>query len=307
VLRHIELPLWISFVGVPIVGAIGVIMAHAWFGVRWELGALAIPLIIVLTLIAVNATAATSITPTGSLSKITQLTFGVLNPHHAGTNLMTATMTTEVASNAANLLMDIKPGYMLGSKPRQQAMGHCIGIFAGALFSTPFFFLMFLAGHPGNPFTPDDPAQAGKTVQERLVEGDRFTGALQWKGISDFVASLTGDTGLSAIMHPSALKAMIIAAVIGIAAEMLRVFTKNKSPFSPVAFALGIVIPPDSTLWMFLGSVFFTGMAGLFRKREGAFGHHLWVGTKEPLCAGLIAGAALVGIGDTLVQAFLLG
>ena len=34
VLAHIELPLWISFVGVPIVGAIGVWMAHAWFGVQ---------------------------------------------------------------------------------------------------------------------------------------------------------------------------------------------------------------------------------------------------------------------------------
>ena len=66
---HIELPLWISFVGVPIVGAIGVWMIHAWFGVRLDLGALAIPLIIVLTLIAANSTALTGITPTGSLSQ----------------------------------------------------------------------------------------------------------------------------------------------------------------------------------------------------------------------------------------------
>jgi len=35
-------------------------------------------------------------------------------------------------------------------------------------------------------------------------------------------------------------------------------------------------------------------------------GHRLWVGAQEPVCAGLIAGAALVGIGDILVRVFVL-
>ena len=52
-------------------------------------------------------------------------------------------MTAEVASNAGNLLSDIKPGYMLGAKPRQQAIGHCIGILSGALAATPLFFFSF--------------------------------------------------------------------------------------------------------------------------------------------------------------------
>ena len=44
---------------------------------------------------------------------------------------MTAGITGEVAGNASNLLMDIKPGYMLGGKPRHQALGHVLGIFDG--------------------------------------------------------------------------------------------------------------------------------------------------------------------------------
>jgi hypothetical protein len=35
--------------------------------------------------------------------------------------------------------------------------------------------------------------------------------------------------------------------------------------------------------------------------------HALWVETREPICAGLVAGAALVGILDVLVRVFLLG
>ncbi|MFA6046609.1 MAG: OPT/YSL family transporter, partial [Phycisphaerales bacterium] len=142
VLKHIEFPLWISAVGIPIVGAIGVWMAHDWFGVKWIFGALAIPLIIVLTLIAASSTALTSITPTGSLSKIPQFIFGAADPTHPPTNLMTGVMCVEVASNASNLLMDIKPGYMLGAKPRQQALGHVLGIFAGALAAVPVYYLV---------------------------------------------------------------------------------------------------------------------------------------------------------------------
>jgi uncharacterized oligopeptide transporter (OPT) family protein len=308
-LGHIEVPLLVSWIGVPVVGGIAVWMAHDWFGVNWGLGALSIPLIIVLTLIAANATAMTSITPTGSLSKITQFTFGVLDPKHPQTNLMTALMTTEVASNAANLLMDIKPGYMLGGKPRHQAWGHCIGIFAGAIASTPLFFVLFLSGHKDNQFVKPNPELATKTVEEVLLadtEKFSFISAVQWKGISEFIQGLTGDVAITKIIHPSALWAMGIFAALGIAFEILRVMTKNKSPISPVAIGLGMVLPPDSTFWMFLGAAFFWCTGKLYKAREGSLGKRLWVDTHEPICAGIIAGAALIGIGDILVKVFLL-
>jgi len=58
--------------------------------------------------------------PTGSLSKIPQCTFGALEPRHPPTILMTGVMCVEVASNASNLLMNIKPSYMLGATQRGQ-------------------------------------------------------------------------------------------------------------------------------------------------------------------------------------------
>ncbi len=109
VLADIELPLWVSYAGIPVVGAVGVWMAWHWFGVHPLFGALAIPLIVLLTLLAARSTAMTSITPTGALSKIPQFTFGAMDPTHPPTNLMTGVMCVEVSSNASNLLMDIKP------------------------------------------------------------------------------------------------------------------------------------------------------------------------------------------------------
>ena len=288
-MAEIELPLKVSIIGIPIIGAVGVWMAHAWFGVAWYWGALSIPLIIALALIAVSSTALTSITPTGALSKITQLTFGVLDKGHAATNLMTACMTTEVASNSANLLMDIKPGYMLGAKPRQQAIGHCIGIFAGALASTPLFYLLFLNQY-----------NTGDNVGDVLTSGEfSFVAAVQWKGISDVITGVVSGQGLH--IPWSAQLAMIIGSILAVGAEIARIISRNRLPISPVALGLGVVLPPDSMMWMLAGALMFWVTGQMFGKNKESLGHRFWIDTKEPICAGLIAGWSLMGILDILV------
>ena len=93
ILRDIELPMKVFVIGIPLVGAAVVFMAHHFFGVRIWLGVVAIPLVFVFTLIGVNSTALTSITPTGALGKLTQLTYGALAPGNISTNLMTAGIT----------------------------------------------------------------------------------------------------------------------------------------------------------------------------------------------------------------------
>jgi uncharacterized oligopeptide transporter (OPT) family protein len=301
---HIELPLWVSLVGVPIVGAVGVWMAWAWFGVKWYHGAMAIPLIIVLTLIAASSTALTGITPTGSLSKIPQFIFGSIRPKHPATNLMAGVMCVEVASNASNLLMDIKPGYMLGAKPRQQAIGHCIGIVSGAIASTMLFFPLFTTG-----FSPEQAAVDPMHMQKVMApDGGQFgfPSALQWKGVSDLVVSLFGGESAASLLKPSIVTSMWIAAVVGLVLEVVRIASKSRFPISPLAIGLGVVVPPDSTLAMFAGAVFFALAHKIYKDRKEGVGHKLWIATHEPICAGIIAGAALVGIGDVLVRVFLL-
>ncbi len=305
--RDIEVPVWISWVGVPIVGAVGVWMAHDWFGVSWVFGATAIPMIIVLTLIAASSTALTGITPTGSLSKIPQFIFGAADPKHPPTNLMTGVMCVEVASNASNLLMDIKPGYMLGGKPRHQAWGHIIGIIAGSLASTPLFFVLFM----GN-YNPEVAATDPQHLQKVMApEGGQFgfPSAIQWKGVSDLISSVFGGgaPGQSSILTQSIVISMIIAAAVGLIFEIVRIVSKNKFPISPLAIGLGVVVPPDSTLAMFAGALFFVIMHKVYGKKKESSGHKLWIDSHEPICAGIIAGAALVGIGAALLNAFLLG
>ncbi|MCV2348606.1 OPT family oligopeptide transporter [Paucibacter sp. Y2R2-4] len=284
-LAGIEVPLWISYVGVPVFSVLAAWVTHVFFGVPMFLALVSLPLIFILTVICTNAMALTSWTPTGALSKITQFTMGAIDRSNPASNLLPAGMTSEIASNAANLLSDIKPGYMLGGKPRHQAIGHVIGIFAGVMACVPLYFLLFL------------PADANGVRSTATLVSEQFAmpGALQWKGVAELIAK-----GLKELPS-SALVAMAVAAVCAVAIEVARIVTKGRFPLSAVSIGLGVVLPPESVFAMWIGALLFAIM-GRKNKTPGTVGHRLWVEGCEPICAGLISGAALMGIGNAIVN-----
>ena len=285
VLKHIELPLWISAVGVPVFSVLGAWVTHAFFGVPWLLAFVSLPLIFVLAVICTNSMALTSWAPTGALSKITQFTMGAIDRTNPASNLIPAGMTGEIAANSANLLSDIKPGYMLGGKPRHQALGHVIGIFAGALACVPLFFLLFLQ--------PD--ASGVRSTASMVSDQFAFPAALQWKGVAELIAK-----GLTALPY-SAVVSMVVAVVAASAIEIARIVTKGRFPFSAVSIGLGVVLPPEATFGMWVGAMVFWIMGRRY-KVKGTRGHEFWVEGLEPICAGLISGAALMGIGNAIVN-----
>jgi len=174
---------------------------------------------------------------------------------------------------------------MLGAKPRQQAIGHCIGIVAGALASTPLFYLLFL---------PPE-ASGARSVTTIVSEQFAFPAALQWKGVAEIIAKGVGALPWSAVVS------MIVAATAAAAIEVARMATKGRFGLSAVSIGLGSVLPPEATLAMFAGALVFWLM-GRRHKEAGTPGHTFWVEGLEPISAGLISGAALVGIGNAIVN-----
>ena len=285
VLKHIEFPPWLSIVGIPVFSVLGAWATHAFFGVPWLLSFISLPLIFVLTIICANSMALTSWTPVGSLAKITQFTMGAIDRANPASNLMPAGMTAEISSNASNLLSDIKPGYMLGGKPRQQAVGHVIGIVAGAAACVPLFFLLFL---------PPD-ANGVRSPASIISEQFAFPAALQWKGVAEIITR-----GLSGLAT-SAVISIAVAAIAAFAIEVARILTKGRVALSAVSIGLGVILPPESTLGMFVGALVFWIMR-LRHPMPGTQAHEVWVAGLEPICAGLIAGSALMGIGNAIVN-----
>ncbi len=145
------------------------------------------------------------------------------------------------------------------------------------------------------------------SVQDTMVSDKfAFPGAVQWKGVSDLVTTIFGGRLGSGAAHD------VDRLVDGDRGDCgarhggrCASRTRNRFPLSPLAIGLGVVVPPESSLMMFLGSLMFWIAGRIYGKRRESGGFRLWVDSQEAICAGLIAGAALIGIADILVRVFL--
>jgi uncharacterized oligopeptide transporter (OPT) family protein len=287
VLADIEVPLWISYFGVPIFSLLGVWTTHAFFGVPWIFAFVSLALVYLLAVICINSMALTSWIPTSGLSKITQFTMGALDRSNPATNLIPAGMSAEVASSAASLLSDIKPGYMLGAKPRHQVIGHLIGIFAGTLACIPVFFLLFL------------PPDANGVRNSATIISDQFAfpAAMQWKGVAELIGNGFNNLSYSAIIS------MIIAALAAIIFETAGKLSKGKFPISAISIGLGVVLPPEAVLAMWIGAFVFWIMDKKHKNSPvESNGYRIWVDGMQAVAAGLLAGSALIGIGNAMIN-----
>ena len=117
-------------------------LGHASFGMPvWE-AAIAVALSFWLALVACRVTGETDTTPVGAMGKVTQLIFGALSPGNVNVNLMSANITAGAATSAADLLTDLKSGYLLGANPRQQFLAQFSGIFVGTVVSVLAFAVL---------------------------------------------------------------------------------------------------------------------------------------------------------------------
>ena len=123
-------------------------------------------------------------------------------------------------------------------------------------------------------------------------------GATLWKAVADVLAE-----GIHTI-RPTAQYAALAGILIAIVLEVWRLATQNRFPLSAVAIGLGFLIPFHTCLSMFAGSLFFWVIEKLYASRESRV-NQVVVQNQEPICAGLIAGGALMGIAVAVAELFL--
>ena len=272
-MERIEVPGSWFIAGYLILGLAAIWLGHLLFHIQYWMGAVAVFATFFLVVVSARATGETDITPVGPLSKITQLTFGALAPGNIPTNLMTANITAGATSAAGELLQDLKSGYLLGARPRQQFIAQLAGVFAGALIVVPVYFILI-------PSTD-------------LLGGEKWPApaALVWRGVAELLAK-----GVEAL-PPSARVGLVIGAVIGIILPLLEMkFPKHKK-FIPSATGLGLAFTINgfNSISMFIGSCL-----ALWLSKSRPKLHEQYT---IPVSSGIIAGESLMGVVLALITA----
>lgn len=248
-----------STVGLVVLGAVA-------FHIRWWLGIVAVLLAFVLAIVACRATGETDTTPVGAMGKITQLTYGVLAPANIITNLMTASITAGAAGSSADLLTDLKSGYLLGANPRKQFLAQLSGTVVGTIVIVPLFYWLVP--------TPD------------VVGSDKFPApaAQVWKGVAEVLAR-----GVESL-HPWARWGIGVGIVIGIVLPLLELAFPKYKKWVPSAMGVGLalVIPCWNAISMFLGA-----LAAYVYERINKESAEVYT---IPVASGLIAGESLLGV-----------
>ncbi|MBI4802406.1 MAG: OPT/YSL family transporter [Elusimicrobia bacterium] len=272
-LAHIEVPSSWFVTGTALSGLGCIMVLHYAFQTSWWMGLIAVTLTFFLAIVAARATGESDITPIGAMGKITQLTFGVLAPSNMTTNLMTASVTAGAAGSTADLLTDLKSGYLLGANPRQQFLAQFLGIFAGTLVVVPAFYILVpQASALGSDQWPAPSAQVWAAVAKLLSNG---------------IHSL----------HPTARMGLIVGGLIGIIIPLIDLALPKRRKYIPSAMGLGLamVIPFWNSLSMFIGGL----IAYILEKKAKTIAEKYII----PVSSGIIAGESIMGVGIALAGA----
>jgi uncharacterized oligopeptide transporter (OPT) family protein len=265
----IEIPLSWFWWGFALCGSAAIALGRTLFDIPIPLGGLAVATSLVFGMVASRICGETDINPGGAMGKLTQLGFGILRPQHPSTNLMTAAMTHASSVAAADLLNDLKSGYLLGADPRRQFVAQAAGIFAGTAASVLAYFLLI----------PDAGALGGATPQFAAPAAHLF------RAIAELL-----QYGLDNL-HPMHRALVVIGAIAGLViAAAERVAPRSIVRWLPSAagLGLGLLLPLSTSLAMAIGAA----IAAITAARSSdAAERYVW-----PISAGVLGGESLAGV-----------
>lgn len=263
-LARIEVPSSWFAAGVLAFGSGAAFLQWYLFDIPGWMGVLTVFMSLVIGIVAARSTGETDTTPSGAMGKIVQLTFGALHPGNMTTNLMTAQASAGVAIHSSDLLTDLKSGYILGAKPRQQFLAQFFGVIAGSLVVVPVYLLL---------------------VNDVSVIGTKFDApaAQSWAAVAKLLAK-----GLD-VLHWTARWEVVVGASLGVVLVLLEKFFPRHKKFipSPMAFGLAFTMGGYNAISMAIGAT----AAYVIEKKRPALAA-LFVIT---VSSGLIAGESLFG------------
>jgi OPT family oligopeptide transporter len=262
----IEVPgKWMIIGMVPITIAMVALQIIA-FSVSWWAGLIAVAASFVLSLVASRATGETDTTPIGAMGKVMQLIFAGLAPGNINANLASAGIAANSASSSADLLTDLKTGYLLGANPRKQFLAQFFGVFFGTIAIVPIWYLM--------------------VPTREALEKFSLPATRSWEAVARVLVKGVGE------LPDSARWAILIGGLIGIGLPVIEKFTPaNSRKFLPSASAMGLawVMPFQNSFSFLVGACIALLWMQMFKRTQEKY--------NVPVASGLVAGESLMSAG----------
>lgn len=271
-LEEIEVPFkWFAIGVIPLAIAMTALQYVA-FSIAIPLGILSVIMSFVLGLVASRSTGETDVTPIGAMGKITQLIYAALSPGNMVTNLMTASVTANTAIASADLLTDLKSGYLLGANPRKQFLAQLIGVFFGTVAIVPAWYLM--------------------VPNKEILESFNPPNTNLWRAVAEALS-----VGIQAV-PVSARYGILIGGMLGIVLAAAEHFFPKARKYLPSAMGLGL-----SWIMVFSNSLSFLA---------GAVISAIWIRVNKksadslvvPVASGAIAGESLACAVIAMIAAY---
>jgi len=246
---------------VPITIAMVLIQLIA-FQIQWWAGLIAVAMSFVLAQVSCRTTGETDTTPIGPMGKVMQLLFAVISPGNVTHNLVSAGVGANGAAASADLLTDLKSGYLLGANPRRQFLAQFVGVFFGTIAIVPAWYLMI----------PDAAALEKYPLPATQI----------WVAVARVLS-----TGIASL-PPSASVAILIGALIGVGLPLLEKVFPQTRPYLPSATGLGLgwLVFFSNALSFAIGAVIAWLWGVVHERSQETF--------NVPIASGLIAGESLI-------------
>jgi uncharacterized oligopeptide transporter (OPT) family protein len=179
---------------------------------------------------------------------------------------MSANITAGAAGSAADLLTDLKSGYLLGAHPRQQFLAQFCGIFVGTVVTVLAFAIL--------------------VPNAQVLGSDQFPApaAQTWSAVA--IALGQGLSSLESVKLWLILAGVVVGMALTLAPVLLPKYQRHLP--SAAAFGLSWVFHWHYGLLFFLGAL----VALLLERRKPKLAAELTL----PVASGVVAGGSLMGV-----------
>ena len=213
------------------------------FGIAWWLTLMSIVLSFIMAAIAVRCIGQTEVNPVSAFASMNQLIVGAITPANVTANLTLAGVAGAGASEAGDMMQDLKTGWLVGATPKRQVLTQVIGVLIGSAVAVPMLLLIFNTYELG---TEAMPAPA----------------AFRFAALADLFAR--GFEALPAY----AVTAMIIGAAAGVVLGVLESFGRVRRWIpSPVGIGIAMIIPFTYSFSIFFGALIFAVLKLAMREK----------------------------------------